>query len=184
MFLGVDQSKRSTAAVLLNPDGSMKDFTLIVRAEEDELLILQQWADFTTWLNPTRNEGDIRGALIEGLSFGSVGSGKDFLAGLQWFFRARFRHTYGLFLGTTPVSQWRSKVLTKEEQREAKKEGKDGLRKACVNKLPVEVKERFDVYLKEHEVELRKVKKSLWKDCIYDLSDAHGIAQYRLSLEQ
>ena len=184
MFIGTDQSKRSTAAVMLNPDGSMKDFTLICLADEDEELILKQWEYFDDWVCQNAFPENLKGALIEGLSFGSVGSGKDFLAGLQWYFRSQFKACYGLFLGTTPVSQWRSKVLTKEEQREAKKEGKDGLKKACVAKLPADVRERFSEYLAEHEQELRKVKKSLWKDCIFDLCDAHFIAQYRLSLEQ
>lgn len=183
MFLGIDQSKRSTAAVLLNPDGSLRDFTLICLADEDEKLILSQWFVFDNWMDSALGERErVAGALIEGLSFGSVGSGKDFLAGLQWFFRAQFRDCYGLFLGTVPVSMWRSKVLTKEEQREAKAAGKDGLKKACVAKLPAPVFERFDKYLKENEISLRAVKKSLWKDCIYDLTDAYWIGQYRLSL--
>lgn len=194
MFIGIDQSKRSTAAVMLNPDGSMKDFTLICLADEDEELILKQWKDFDYWLQ--RNlfrGGKVTGALIEGLSFGSVGSGKDFLAGLQWYFRARFKEEYGLFLGTTPVSQWRSKVLTKEEQREAKAQGKDGLKKACVAKLPADVKDRFSEYLEQHKDEINAVKVKDWKpgskskvylDSMYDLSDAHHICSYRLSLEQ
>lgn len=184
MYIGIDQSKRSTASVALNRDGSMRSFLLINQLEENEDLILKQWCAFDDWLLNSLGYDDPCGALIEGLSFGSVGSGKDFLAGLQWYFRARFALEYSKFLGTTPVSQWRSKVLSKDEQKAAKAEGKEGLKKACVDKLPEEVKLQFSNYLQQNEKQIRLVKKSLWKDCIYDLTDAYWIAEYCRSLNK
>lgn len=185
MFVGIDSSKRSTAAVLLNRDGSMCSFLLINRADEDEGLLLGQWHDFAVWLGHNMKSPDcVSGALIEGLSFGSVGSGKDFLAGLQWYFRAQFAFNYQKFLGTTPVSQWRSKVLNKDEQKAAKLAGKEGLKKACVEKLPESVKLLFSEYIHQNEKQIRAVKKSLWKDCIYDLTDAYWIAEYCRSLNK
>jgi hypothetical protein len=55
-----------------------------------------------------------------------------------------------------------------------------GLKKACVDKLPHEVKAKFLAYLKEEEPRLRATKQSQWKDCIYDLTDAYWIGHYAL----
>ena len=137
-YLGIDQSKRSTGLVLVDQEGALIDYKLLSNTQLDnEELILWQWEELTEFVNDNTNSPmELKGALIEGLSFGSVGSGKDFLAGLQWYFRCQMKDGYGLFLGTVPVSMWRSKVLTKEEQKEAKALGKDGLKLACFEKLP------------------------------------------------
>lgn len=173
-YLGIDQSKRSTGCVLLNRDGDFVDSLLICEPKLDnEELIIQQWQRFDSWLSSHLNPPDVlAGALIEGLSFGSVGSGKDFLAGLQWYFRAQFRDDYNIFLGTVPVSMWRSKVLTKEEQREAKAQGKNGLKEAVFAKLPADLQELF-----------RQVAKTFGKkDSIFDQADAYFIALHRFNL--
>lgn len=170
LYLGIDQSKRSTGMVLVNEAGELIDYTLINEPKLDgEELILLQLHQLDKFLqdNIDSNE-ELAGALIEGLSFGSVGAGKDFLAGLQWAFRVFMYGNYR-FLGTVPVSEWRSKVLTKEEQREAKASGKDGLKKACVEKLPWEVQEAFVDYVGKMKVK---------KDALYDLCDAYWIAQH------
>jgi len=169
-YLGIDQSKRSTGMVLVNEDGELMDYKLINEPRlGGEELILMQLHELDKFIqdNIVDNE-ELAGALIEGLSFGSVGSGKDFLAGLQWACRV-FMYDHYRFLGTVPVSEWRSKVLTKEEQREAKSSGKDGLKKACVEKLPWEVKEAFVDYVGKLKVK---------KDALYDLCDAYWIAQH------
>lgn len=170
-YLGIDQSKRSTGLVLVDQDGALIDYTLLGNAKLDnEELILWQWEGLVKFIDDnTSCVEDVKGALIEGLSFGSVGSGKDFLAGLQWYFRCQMQDGYGLFLGTVPVSMWRSKVLTKEEQKEAKALGKDGLKVACFEKLPWEVQEAFKDY-----VQKMGTKKGSWAD----LTDAYWIAQH------
>jgi len=172
LYLGIDQSKRSTGMVLVNEEGELIDYKLINEPKLDgEELILLQLQQLHTFILDNIYVGanaGLAGALIEGLSFGSVGSGKDFLAGLQWAFRVFMYDTYR-FLGTVPVSEWRSKVLTKEEQREAKAAGKDGLKKACVEKLPWEVREAFVDYVGKLKVK---------KDALYDACDAYWIAQH------
>lgn len=173
-YLGIDQSKRSTGCVLLNEEGGFVDCLLIFEPKIDnEELIIHQWSCLDSWLEEMlKSRGRIAGALIEGLSFGSVGSGKDFLAGLQWYFRAQFRDDYGIFLGTVPVTMWRSKVLTKEEQREAKAQGKNGLKEAVFAKLPLNIQGRFKEVAKKYGK----------KDSIYDLSDAYFISLHRFNL--
>lgn len=171
MYLGVDQSKRSTGIVLLDNDGDLKDFRLIcpsMTLDGVELMQYQvkKYRDFlhknSLDLNPPKV------ALIEGLSFSAIGGAKDILAGLNWGFRYETSEHYGFYLGVVPVNQWRSKVLSKEEQREARKT-KDGLKKAVVDKLPLEVGNEFQDYVK-----LKHFK----KESLYDLADAFWISRF------
>lgn len=170
-YLGIDQSKRSTGLVLVDQGGELVGYKLLSNTKLDnEELILWQWEELVHFLSDnTSSHEDVKGALVEGLSFGSVGSGKDFLAGLQWYFRCQMRDAEGLFLGTVPVSMWRSKVLTKEEQKEAKALGKDGLKIACFEKLPFDTQESFKSYARCVGAK---------KTAIYDITDAYWIAQH------
>lgn len=170
-YIGIDQSKRSTGVCIVNEAGSLIDYKLIANNVLDGVeLIRFQWEEVKDFIDDViTSHEDIKGALIEGLSFGSVGSGKDFLAGLQWFFRCKFEIEYGVFLGTIPVTMWRSKVLSKEEQKDAKYKGKDGQKWACVGKLPAQLEEKFVKY-----VATCKAKKA----SLFDLADAYFIAQH------
>lgn len=191
-YLGIDQSKRCTGCVLLNENGIMVDYLLICESVLDnEQLIVSQFATMCAWLERTLEEDDKLFAMIEGLAFGAVGSGKDFLAGLQWYFRTRFMILYN-HLGTVPVSMWRSKVLSKDEQREAKAEGKDGLKWAVFNKLPAHVRKQFADYVEEHKDAINAAKTGAKKgstskkyvDGMMDLSDAYYIAHFCLSINK
>lgn len=173
MYLGIDQSKRSTGMVILNEDGSLKDFRLIcpsMTLDGVELVQYQvlQYADFLL-KNGITEVKHPKISLIEGISFGAVGSAKDILAGLNWCFRYASLDRFGFYLGVVPVSQWRSKVLSKEEQKEAKAYGKDGLKKFVVNKLPDDVRVEFTEYVRS---------KGFKKESLYDLADAWGISNY------
>lgn len=170
-YLGCDQSKRSTGLALVDHEGALIDYALLSNTKLDhEELMLWQWEGLTRFLSDNLNSPyELKGSLIEGLSFGSVGSAKDFLAGLQWYFRCKMKEGYGKHFGTITVSGWRSKVLTKEEQKEARAQGKDGLKAACFDKLPWEVQEAFKEYS-------RKVKGK--NDGWADLTDAYWIAQH------
>jgi len=188
LYLGIDQSKRSTAAVLLDKKGTLIDYTLINEPDDEVELIITQWFYLTRFIRENIcSHEDIKGALIEGLAFGAVGGSKDFLAGLQWYFRARMRDDYGVFLGTVPVSKWRAVVLDKAEQREAKAAGKDGLKQAVVNKLPEDVRSAFADYVEacKDRILLAKYPQSKpgsrstrHQEALYDLADAYFIADY------
>lgn len=167
-FLGIDQSKRSTGCTWVDNMGGLVDFMLICpdKTLDGVDLIEYQWNSLDSVLSST-TQADY--ALIEGLAFGAVGSGKDMLAGLNWFFRTNAKIEFGLYVGTVPVSMWRSQVLSKEEQREAKANGKDGLKKATVAKLPTAVLDAFGDYI---------TKNKLKRDSLYDLADSYFIAQH------
>lgn len=177
MYLGIDQSKRSTGMVILDNDGSLKDFRLIcpsMTLDGVELgdYQIDQYNDFLCKNKINNNKPKV--ALIEGLSFGSIGGAKDILAGLNWAFRLHSIRYFKFYLGIVPVSQWRSKVLSKEEQREAKSLGKDGQKKAVVAKLPDDIRVAFTEYVKS---------KGFKKESLYDLADAWGIANYALGID-
>lgn len=177
----------------MDENGEVKSFHLISSIEDEGVpLILQQWKTLTEWVyKEVGGFENVAGAMIEGLSFGSVGSGKDFLAGLQWFFRARMQEEYGIFLGTCPVSMWRSRVLNKLEQREAKKLGSEGVKVMVFDKLPEPVKAEFEQYVYTHRDRInaakdRKIKagskSSKYLSARWDLTDAYFIARHCLQL--
>ena len=177
MYLGIDQSKRSTGLVLLDQDGELRDFRLICPSMtlDGTELVQYQVKQYCKFLH--NNSLDLNPptvALIEGLSFGSIGSAKDILAGLNWCFRFVSLEHYKFFLGIVTVSQWRSKVLTKEEQKLAKASGKDGLKKFVVDKLPDDVREVFVEYVKT---------KGFKKESLYDLADAFFLARHAFGIK-
>lgn len=171
MVVGIDQSKRSTALVLTD-EGKLEDFLLVCPSKEldNEDLILYQWelvyrfiykyCEFIDTIN------------LEGLSFNSVSSSKDLLAGLHWSTRANLKHFLGITANIVPVLSWRAKVLSKEERKSISElKIKDGLKKAVVDKLPFEVKVRFEDYIRECGFKAT----SLW-----DLSDAYQLSLYKV----
>jgi len=186
VFLGIDQSKRSTGCVWVDDTGEVIHFTLLAPHKDldDVGIINEQWQELNYNLNYT---AACDFAVIEGLSFAAVGSGKDFLAGLQWHFRANMELQHSVFLGPVPVTSWRSKVLSKEEQREAKADGKDGLKWAVFNKLPAQIRKNFSDYVYLHRERINAAKglgpKSVkYVDASWDLADAYWLAEYRRKL--
>lgn len=167
-YLGIDQSKRSTGCTWVDAEGELVAFMLICPDKELDgvALIDYQWEQLSDYLF---NYQDADYAIIEGLAFGAVGSGKDMLSGLNWYFRTRAEREHRIFMGTAPVSMWRSKVLSKEEQREAKTWGKDGLKLATVRKLPMGVLTQFEEYIAKNKFK---------KTSLYDLTDSYFIAQH------
>lgn len=170
-YIGIDQSKRSTGLVALDSNGGVIDFVLACSEETDNLQLLSYQCELVcAWINAlSRNTGkSYGGGLIEGISFGSVGSGKDFLAGLQWSLRLTTMWK-GFPLGTIPVSMWRSPLLSVAARKEAKAAGANGLKQAVYDKVPEDVRRLFEQYVARHKFK----RKSLW-----DLSDAYWIAQH------
>lgn len=190
MIIAVDHSLRGTAAVALTQAGEVFDRTIISPAKTIsgvELVAYHQlrFSDFIAKVKQqVRVNGapPVRGVVLEGLSHSSVGSSKDVQAGIFWTLQTVvYLNHPELLLGVIPVTMWRASVLSKEEQREAKQH-KDGLKKACVAKLPTPVRDQFAAFVQANEEYLRAAKASQWKDCIYDLTDAYWLGQYRKTL--
>lgn len=184
MIVAVDHSLRSTAVVAFTDAGAMYEMALLNpdKSYDNEALILNQWATLADLLEAWDAAEPITQVVLEGLSFGAKGNRKDLQTGLFWWIRTQLKMRYRkVRIDIVPVTRWRAQVLTKEEQREAKKVKSNGLKKACVEKLSPWVKEKFDFYMESEKPRLRKAKESLWKDCIFDLTDAYWIGQYVLN---
>jgi len=176
MIIGIDQSKRSTAVVCMDLAGRLVDFLLINPPKEldGEVLISYQWDLIDSFVSAYQK--DLKGIALEGLSFNSVGSGKDLLAGIFWAVRLNLYKKFPeIPVGVIPSASWRSAFIDKEKRKKIKELGiKDGLKKATVDELPFEVRVRFENYIRENGIK---------KEALWDLADAFGIAKYRLSLE-
>jgi hypothetical protein len=187
MIISIDLSLRSTGVCALGPNGTLEDFTLITPEETHEDLlcgISDEILEFISACRHTTGFVPTRGFVIEGLSFNSFSSSKDVIAGNFWNLRCDlFRFYPSVPIGIIPVTSWRSWLLTKEEQKEAKLDKKDGLKKACVAKLPDGVRKQFEGYLytREFPESLRKNKDHQEK-ALYDLTDAYFIGKYRQTL--
>lgn len=192
--IGIDQSKRSTAIISLRNDGSIIDLELInAGAEWDkEYLIQYQWDRISAFIN---NQKSVRAIALEGLAFGSNSQGFDLLCGIHWYIRTQLLYDYPtLYGGVIPVTMWRSKILTKDEQKAWKAEyagNKVGLKHGVLSKIPQNDRHKIDLYLEEHKDRINEARNKDWKpgsksnkykECIFDLGDAWGIGMYRLSL--
>lgn len=191
LALGIDQSKRCTACVVIEMDGSLEACTLICAPQgmDGFNVIDYQWEAFCDFWESI--EGEVETAAIEKLALNAKGSSKDLLAGLNYAFQWQADKEFGLFLGVVPVTSWRSKVLSKEEQRVARTEGKDGLKWATYDKLPAAVREAFDLYVEEHKHYILQAKDKKWKPssksnvyklALLDLADAYWLARYLLTI--
>lgn len=192
LTLGIDQSKRCTACVVIESDGSLEDCELICAPQglEGYDVIDYQWDKFCLFYESL---GDIvDSAAIEKLALNASGSSKDLLAGLNYGFQWQANKAYGLFLGVVPVTSWRSKVLDKDEQREAKASGKDGLKWAVFNKLPATVRKQFADVVEEAKDYILQAKDKKWKPgsksmvyqtALWDLADAYWLARYLLTIK-
>ena len=182
MIVSIDLSLRSTGVVLLDTDGSVVDCLLVTEESEEEELISTISNKIMDWIRD--RSSTIRGVVIEGLSYNAFSSQKDLIAGNLWYLKTSLYTKFPwLPVGIIPVSLWRSSVLTKPEQKEAKLDKNDGLKKACVDKLPTDVAKFFKDYLDTYKFPFSLSKKKGYKDkALFDLTDAYFLGRYRQSL--
>jgi hypothetical protein len=195
MFIGIDQSKRSTAIVAMTRYYKMIDFELINPIYQDkEELIIYQWNNIKAFIERVKliaPYGCISGIALEGAAFTAVGQACDLLWGIQWYIRTRLIVEYPeVPVGILSPATWRSSLLTRKEQQEWKaKYGKIGLKHGVISKLPENDKQKFDDYIELHRERLLELKgfkpdsiSKKYKECIFDLGDAWGIANHRVIL--
>lgn len=174
MILGIDLSMRSSGLVVLEPDASLHAFSLLKTDkdtwEDDRDLLLYVEAR-VLWL--LQHCPGVTHIFLEGLSFAGKSAKRDVIDGLHWHLRAELRRHYpDVALTPVPVTTWRSRVLDKQQQRDAKAAHKTrGLKEACVRELPAEVQRTFKAHVKTQKFPPTSV---------YDLTDAYWIARYGL----
>lgn len=195
IVIGIDQSKRSTAVVALEDD-KLVDFMLVTPPSnyDTERLINYQWSLIEQFIdNMYKLDCDVAIAL-EGAAFAAGGASSDLLWGIQWYIRTRIFVQYPMSpIGIITPATWRSKVLPIVEQREFKSKfgGKIGLKHGVVSKLPEFIREKFDKYLERNKFTILESKgreadgrSEKYKEGLFDLADAWGIATHRTLLSK
>jgi hypothetical protein len=189
-YVGIDQSKRSTAAVSLNDDGEMVGFTLISPSMDmdKEELIAYQWYELNNFLS-VQACNSLLAIALEGAAFSAGGSSSDLLWGIQWFLRTSIYINYPeIPIGIITPASWRASIVHIEDQRtyKAMYGGKIGLKHAVKEKLPTSVLTAFVDYLEAYKNSINMAKgkeigsrSKEYLKSIYDLADAWGIARHR-----
>jgi hypothetical protein len=115
MCVGIDLSLRSTGLVYMGKNGEVK-YKLVMsdskNLNDEELLIYNahEIYKFIKKCNPSK-------IALEGLSFNSVSSSKDIIAGNFWYLRAELcKLCPDIEVEIVPVLTWRSKLFNKEER--------------------------------------------------------------------
>jgi hypothetical protein len=173
VIAAIDLSLRSAGIVVLKATGEIHQCLVVaVKREEadDEHLLLEIEKQVLGFLQTIPGLTQV---VIEGLAFGAKSVRRDLIDGNWWNLKKEIRQWRPqLIIDTVPVTQWRKSVLDKEEQREAKKAHKtDGLKKACVDKLPWAVRHYLEAQLKLFRMPAK---------AIYDLTDAYWMGCHAL----
>lgn len=119
MYLGIDLSLRSTGLCFLGKDDVVKYKIVAPSAKkfnDEELLIhvAEEICSFIEECQPTHIG-------LEGLSFGSLSSSKDIIAGNFWYIRTMiYKNFPDVTLEIIPVLTWRSKLFDKPQRDELK----------------------------------------------------------------
>ena len=115
--LSIDLSLRTTACVLVDVDDfSVKDMLWITsdsKTIHNEELVeynTQRVLDFAF-----KYEKDIDYIVIEGLSFNSLSSDKDLIAGNFWHLRVELHQLAMWNVGIVPVTAWRKSIIDKNQ---------------------------------------------------------------------
>ena len=115
------------------------------------------------------------GVVLEGLSFGSKSGSSDLIAANSWIVTVDLRRKYpNIPIGRISVLEWRNSLTDKEERKLAKeKYGKKAVKQMVVDRLPLDVKKKFEEYITDNK---------MGKEGVFDLSDAYFLGVYRLGL--
>ncbi len=190
MYIGIDQSKRSTAAVAIGKDGQYLDCLLVTPPldMDGERLVDHVWSELSAFMV----KHDPYAIALEGAAFAAGGSSSDLLWGIQWYIRTRtFVEFPDVPIGILTPATWRATIVSSKEQNGCKLRhgGKIGLKYAVRSKIPEGVLERMKLYL---ECEKRRILASKGKipdgrsnvhlDGLHDLCDAYGIALHRYKI--
>lgn len=166
-MIAIDLSLRSTGLVSLNDSTfELEDFAVISNPDlNDEELIVENCRQIRNFVERNYAEN----ICIEGLSFGSVSSSKDLLAGQFWHLRTKLYKIGTLHI--VPVQRWRCRKIFSKEEYEYFKGMKDGLKWMVVDKIPGEITARFNEYIMKH---------NLKDKAIFDLCDAYMMAYFQI----
>jgi hypothetical protein len=191
MTLGIDLSLRSTGLFF---KGEYEAFKLITpkKIDEEELIIkmTSEICDFIDEHKPTKIG-------LEGLSFNSVSSSKDIIAGNFWYLRATIFQKYpDIKVEIIPVLTWRNPLFSKADNKiftldkkllatTKKEQNYDKMSRAEKLHFAGEYRElilnaniKYLTYLKLPENVKALFSKYSYGDGLFDLTDAYWICDY------
>lgn len=194
-MIGIDLSLRSTGLVHINENGELIRFKLVqpsAKEYQDESNLIYNAEEILTFIG--RVNPSVIG--LEDLSYNSISSSKDLIAGNFWYLRTQLKiHYPEIPLMIVPVLSWRSPLFTKAERSE-KKENDKSL-KILKDKLKTikSKKEKQELAKENEELILKSNIKYLtynklpdeikyefseynYNNGLFDLSDAYWIANY------
>lgn len=188
--LGIDLSLRSTGLCYIDDKGKT-EFALINKKEDNEALLYENVLTVEKFMKGKK----IDRINLEGLSFNSISSSKDIIAGQFWYLRTELWKAHKeIPLNIVAVLSWRSPLFNKEERAAMKEcDGKvkelkrrmrlmDKTEKAAA---ALENKEyvygasiKYQTFLKLPKNIQSQILSITSKDSKYDLTDAYFIANH------
>ena len=190
MIIGIDISLRSTGICFIDENKQLLNFKIIKSIPNNEKgnknkpfpvlnredLIIYNSKEVVKFVSECMDKYALEGIGCEGLSFSGISGSKDLIDGNFWGILVELRKKFPMIpVGSIPVTSWRNFYTTKEERKAAKeKYGKKYLKQMIVDKLPKDVLQKFEEYVKVNKI---------GKDGIFDLADSYFISCYRLKLE-
>lgn len=193
-IISIDLSLRSTG--ILYSNGITVKFRLIEsdkKKHNDEILLSYNSNEIIKFIYDVCPQPDI--IVIEGLSFNSISSSKDILAGNFWYVRTQLKKEFPkVKLLIVPVSEWRSVIFNKEERKQLT-ENKKELKKLEEDMKDLTSSQKKDMALYNEELILKSnIKYLCWEKIVepyktkfkeygfkkgtFDLTDAFFINQY------
>lgn len=188
--MGLDMSMRSTGLVVLSPDDNLMTFDVWkTRKDEDnskDKFNMGEFffdpedhiIEFCDYVVRMVDKWSVDKFVIEGLAYTRASAHKDFIQGIYWGVRSHIRReSPHVLIGSIAVNSWRSKVLTRDEQKEAKKiytPKTEALKIATYKKLPDHIYQVFIDFIEQMNYTPKT---------IYDLSDAYFLTKHRNTLK-
>lgn len=209
-YVGIDLSLRNTAIVILDKDKNFISCEIISsNTLNDEALLKYNSMNISSFLSAwcwdyTDDGGDefyLKGITLEELSFASKSAVADLIAANKWILRVQLLDAFpSIKLKQVSVKEWRSKVISAEEQKaindrypiirakrglkltkdEQKSNNKNKAlikketKSLTVSKLPKEIKCKFEEYLLKHKFKVSSIE---------DLADSYWITCHNIPKE-
>lgn len=202
-YVGIDLSLRNTAVVILDKDKNLIAQEIISNSTLDKEQLLsfnsKKITDFIVayaWFTHNDYRQDdfvLKGIMLEELSFASKSAVADLIAANKWILRVKLLETFPTIkLKQVSVKEWRSKVISTEEQKaindkypivrakRGTKLDKDQVKlnnknkalikketkELTVAKLPKEIRDRFEICITKNKYK---------EDSLFDLADGYFI---------
>ena len=186
VYIGIDLGLRSNGIVALDKHGKLIDMDLITTSKSlpknsrkthnvynDESMMIYTYRRFEKFFQTLNSTEYV--VAIERLSYASISSSKDVLAGMHWYIRTRLYENFDIEFEVLSPAKWRNGIISKQDEIDIQLD----YLSEDINKVGPYVicpyKSEIDVFVEDFSE-----KNACKSDAHYDLSDAYWIAKYLL----